>query len=147
MDRLQKILLWFARYRSPMVTEAVETILRKSWSFRVYLKPGDTLLLEELLYGLMLVSGNEASRPLGLAKWVWVIPSRRAVSFIRATKSSVSPETQWASAVLIEQNSGRVLYEQNADEERLIASPFLFFQPVSTLRRLPPRPFSPAAFR
>ncbi len=30
--------------------------------------------------------------------------------------------TSAASAVLIEQNSGRVLYEQNADEERLIAS-------------------------
>ena len=30
--------------------------------------------------------------------------------------------TSAASAVLIEQNSGRVLYAQNADEERLIAS-------------------------
>ena len=30
--------------------------------------------------------------------------------------------TSAASAVLIEQNSGRILYQQNADEERLIAS-------------------------
>lgn len=52
--------------------------------------------------------------------------ARRAVCGLLAasilTCQARAVSTSAASAVLIEQNSGRVLYEQDADEERLIAS-------------------------
>lgn len=50
---------------------------------------------------------------------------RIACCFLAAsilTCQAMAVNTSAASAVLIEQKSGRVLYEQNADEERLIAS-------------------------
>lgn len=58
---------------------------------------------------------------MGGGKWF-----RRAVCGIAAacclTCRGLAVETSAASAVLIEQNSGRVLYQRDADEERLIAS-------------------------
>ena len=53
------------------------------------------------------------------------LAARIFCSFVAAsvlTCQALAIGTSAASAVLIEQNSGRVLYEQNADEERLIAS-------------------------
>ena len=48
--------------------------------------------------------------------------------------------TSAASAVLIEQESGRVLYEQNPDEERLIASITKIMTAVVALERGEPPP-------
>ena len=53
------------------------------------------------------------------------LTGRGACCFLVAsilTCRALAMGTSAASAVLIEQNSGRILYQQNADEERLIAS-------------------------
>ena len=56
----------------------------------------------------------------GRSFWRTAICFSILTSLFTCQASAVS--TSAASAVLIEQRSGRVLYEQNGDEERLIAS-------------------------